>query len=167
MPNYSILGGNRGVHELFQRPEIADVSKKPKQELAPDQSTSQQRGIRVNLSSSDQVQSLALEYDVRNMTPKEMSELSQHLFDSGLINFEHHALLSFQPEMNYETQEILPSRPDETRDFIKQWEQQKELHIRQGNHQFAQRDQKILNVLTNLESLSHQQSSQAATAEIV
>ena len=165
MPNYSILGGNRGIQELYQRPELSGVSPKPKQPTTSDPNPPKS-GVRVKLSSSDQVQGLAQEYDVRNMSPKQMSQMSQQLFDNGLISFEDHALLSFQPEMNYETQQVLPSKPNETRDFIRQWEQQKELHLNQGNTQFAQRDQKILNVLNNLQSLSQQQIAQASTGEI-
>jgi len=165
VPNYSILGGNRGVHELYQRPEVAGVSRKPKQ--ASDQLPAQaKQSVQVSLSSSDQVQNLAQEYNVRQMTPKDMSQMSQQLFDSGLIEFEDHALLSFQPTMNYQTQQVLPSDADQPRDFIEQWEAQKAMHLSQGHQSFAQKDQKIINILKNLESLSQQQDRQATSIDV-
>ena len=164
MPNYSILGGNRGIQELYQRPELSGVSQKPKQPITSDPNPPKS-GVRVKLSSSDQVQGLAQEYDVRNMSPKQMSQMSQQLFDSGLISFEDHALLSFQPEMNYETQQILPGNPEQPKDFIQQWEEQRQFHLKEGNHNFAQKDQKMLNLLQNLESLNRQQVNLAETAE--
>lgn len=165
MPNYSILGGNRGVNELFQRPEVADVSRKPKALLDNASTVAERKSVTVSLKGSEQIQNLAIEYDVRNLTPRDMSELSQQLFDQGLIEFDEHALLSFQPEMNFDTQQVTQGNPDQPKDFIAQWQEQKRLHLDQGNHGFAQKDQKILNVLMNIESLGAQSLAQAETGE--
>ncbi|NDY74678.1 hypothetical protein G3N28_22230 [Desulfobacter hydrogenophilus] len=60
--------------------------------VASSDTTSQQSEA---LSLSD----IAKEYDVENISPKEMAQMSQELYDNNHISLKTHALLSFQPEL--------------------------------------------------------------------
>jgi len=40
------------------------------------------------------------EFDVQNISPREMKALSEKLHDAGIINHKEHGMLSFQPELS-------------------------------------------------------------------
>ncbi|MCK5114096.1 MAG: hypothetical protein KAR11_04965 [Phycisphaerae bacterium] len=67
-------------------------------------------------------------YDVRNMTPSELIEVSTKLYDIGAIEFGEYSILSFQPELydgfdeNSDFYLQLQSDPDRPRDFIAEWQ---------------------------------------------
>lgn len=67
-------------------------------------------------------------YDLRRFTPREMSELSLHLYVSGLLGYEDYAALAFQPEMHPDYDTTIgaltgtKAQPDRPRDFIELWE---------------------------------------------
>ena len=68
------------------------------------------------------------EYDVRDMTPHQMVEMTRRLHMGGIIGLEEYAVLSFQPDLysqfNYEfpTYRTMQRAPNQRRDFITAWE---------------------------------------------
>ena len=111
---------------------------------------------KVSLHVSNSLERITKGYDVRNITPREMSELSKNLYENGAISFQDHALMSFQPElgMGMIPGENDTSAADIPKDFIQHWERQLEYHKQQGNESFAKIDQRILNILSNLSEIS-------------
>ena len=65
--------------------------------------------------------------DVRHMTPREMQDYSENLYAAGVISFEDHEALSFQPELHPDFPRTIgaltgePAQPDRPRDYIQQW----------------------------------------------
>lgn len=110
---------------------------------------------RAHFESAKSVAELTKGYNVRNMSPREMSAMSYDLYESGAISFQDHALLSFQPELGAESSDIT-NQADTPKDFIAHWEQQLRLHKQHGETAFAQHDQRILNILGNIEAISSQ-----------
>ena len=90
--------------------------------------------VTTDFKTSESLSTLANKYDVRNMSPREMSEMSQNLYKGGVISFQDHALLSFQPELGDNS--FGPnSQADTPKDFIAHWERQ--LHIHEQLGQFC------------------------------
>lgn len=108
----------------------------------------------VTLNSSSKVASIANQYDVRNMSPREMSQMSQSLYEQGNISFEEHALLSFQPELLDPALNGKYASPDQPKDFIAHWEEKLAFHQQRGETEFAKKDKNILNILKNLHALT-------------
>lgn len=70
--------------------------------------------------------SIMQQYNLRDITPRQMVDMSQQLHDNGLISLKEHAQLSFQPEINLENyQQVMGSeaKPDLPRDYISEWEE--------------------------------------------
>ena len=66
-------------------------------------------------------------FDARNISPNDMSELASQLFDAGLISNQQHSRMSFQisktslhKTFTPESQQIDPDKP---MDFVKHWEE--------------------------------------------
>lgn len=109
----------------------------------------------VNVESARSLAGLAGQYDVRNMSPRNMAALSQALYQDGAISFQDHALLSFQPELNPEFNKTVgaPDSAEASKDFIAQWTTQLQVHESLGQTGFAKNDQRMLNILGNLAAL--------------
>ena len=115
--------------------------------------TPQTESVITDFEMSGSVSEIVKEYDVRNMSPREMSAMSQKLYQNGSISFFDHSLLSFQPELGAGFTGA-SYHADNPRDFIAHWERQLEFHEQQGNSVYAEHDRRILNILGNLEVLS-------------
>lgn len=105
-----------------------------------------------HLETAEAVSELAGKYNVRNMSPREMSVMSHELYQNGAISFQDHALLSFQSELGAGYPGAT-NQADTPKDFIAHWEQQLKLHEEHGEASFAQHDRRILNILGNLEAM--------------
>jgi hypothetical protein len=96
-------------------------------------------------------------YNIREASPREMASLSAELHSSGILSFDSHALLSFQPELNAEQfNKIMgeTAEPDRTRDFILDWEEKLAIQKKSGApSEFIQRTEQILSTLNHLQSL--------------
>ncbi|HEY3433452.1 MAG TPA: hypothetical protein VGK09_13000 [Rhodocyclaceae bacterium] len=115
----------------------------------------------VDVSTSQSLADIAKKYDVRNMSPQEMATMSQELYQSGTISFQDHALLSFQPELSPQANQVLPGLGDQAdtpKDFIAQWETQLQTHEKLGDVTSTKNDQRMLNILGNLAAL-HQSAT--------
>lgn len=109
----------------------------------------------VALGTATSLADVAKKYDVQNMSPREMAAMSQELYQAGALSFQDHALLSFQPELGPQYQNLSgqPGNPDAPRDFIAQWNEQLQIHEKNGEMSFVKNDYRILNILGNLASL--------------
>jgi len=96
-------------------------------------------------------------YDVNNISPREMSNMSLELHLEGIISFEEHALMSFQPELNEEQYNRITgnhAHPDDSRNFIDEWESKLKTQKKSGApYEFIQKTENILALLNNLSSL--------------
>lgn len=96
-------------------------------------------------------------YDINNISPREMSNMSLELHLEGVISFEEHALMSFQPELNQEQYNKITgnhANPDISRDFIDEWENKLETQKKSGAPQeFIKKAEDILALLKNLNDL--------------
>lgn len=114
----------------------------------------------VDTSTARQIADIAAEYDVRNISPRDMAAMSLSLYESGHISFKTHALLSFQPELHPEYDATLgkisgvPAQPDEKRDFIQVWEKKLESQKRYAAPaEQIKNTEEVLNLLRNLAAL--------------
>ena len=73
-------------------------------------------------------QEVASRIDPRAASPLEMIELSRSLYESGVISFEDHVNLSFQPEVNADD----AGAATEKKDFITLWQGKQDEALRQG-----------------------------------
>lgn len=127
---------------------------KPLPQTATSTAASVNTSDTVTLNSSNKVANIANQYDVRNMSPREMSQMSLSLYEQGAISFEEHALLSFQPELLDPALDGKFASPDQPKDFVAHWEEKLAFHQQRGETEFAKRDKKILNILKNLQALA-------------
>ncbi|WP_200284747.1 hypothetical protein [Rhabdochromatium marinum] len=112
----------------------------------------------VELETAESVSKLTRNYNVRNMSPREMSVMSHELYQSGAISFEDHALLSFQPDLGTGYPGAT-NQADTPKDFIAHWERQLKLHEEHGQVSFAHNDRRILNILGNLKAIPFQSNA--------
>ncbi len=72
---------------------------------------------------------IGVDVDIRELSAREMSEVSLEIYVSGLLSWDDYAELAFQPELhpdyNATTGALLgePADPDQPRDFIRVWEE--------------------------------------------
>lgn len=118
-------------------------------------------GINSDIQISDKgksfqtlAQGIMQKYDLNNITPRDMATMSSELYSSGVISFEEHAMISFQPELNT-SQPAKFGSPDTPRDFIQDWESRLELQKQyRAPKEFIEKTEHTLNLLKNLNSLS-------------
>ncbi len=108
-----------------------------------------------NVSDSDIWRTLAREIDVRAATPREIITLSSQLFKAGVISYDDHISLSFQPELNLDSPSELLPFSHERRDYIAFWQSKQENVLRFGGDrkqiEETHRIQSLLVYLDNLE----------------
>ena len=80
------------------------------------------------LSISPVWRDVAGRIDLRHASPLEMIDLSRTLYESGVISFEDHINLSFQPEVNADGD----GAATEKKDFIALWQGKQDEALRQG-----------------------------------
>lgn len=66
--------------------------------------------------------------DVTQMSPRKMVQMSMDLYIAGLIEWEEHEMMSFQPELHPDYDKTIgaltgePARPDHPKNFLEEWE---------------------------------------------
>jgi len=107
-----------------------------------------------SLSSAKDIMS---SYDVNNISPRKMSSMSLELHLEGVVSFEEHALMSFQPELNQEQYNKVTgnhANPDISRDFMVEWENRLKTQKQSGAPQeFIKKTENIVALLKNLNDL--------------
>ena len=102
---------------------------------------------------------IAKKYDVENISPEEMAQMSQGLYDNNHISLKTHALLSFQPELGdfdailaQKTGTSPSSLSNQRRNFLQEWEDR--LQFKQNEGLAIENTKALVNLLQNLKSLS-------------
>ncbi len=103
------------------------------------------------------ISNIAREYDVTNMTPREVSDMSKKLYENGSISFKQHALLSFQPDLDPNYNDTIGKRtntiaqPDTPKNFLEKWRDKLEEQIKNGTpHDIIENTKEIVSILENL-----------------
>lgn len=110
-----------------------------------------------DLRSSATASRIAANYDVRNISPRDMAKMSLELYQAGVISFKDHSFLSFQPELNTEYDETIGrltgtvARPDEPQDFVAVWEGHlKDQETRGADREMIEQTRRMLSIVQNL-----------------
>ncbi|PCI48093.1 MAG: hypothetical protein COB49_06375 [Alphaproteobacteria bacterium] len=107
-----------------------------------------------NISVSDIWQRLARNIDVRSASPREIIALSSQLYNAGVISYDDHINLSFQPEVNLDTPSQSKPFSFERKDYIALWKNKQENVIRfGGDRNEIEETHRIQAILTYVDSL--------------
>lgn len=120
------------------------------EELSPSQDVTPKDTVAI----SDVWRRVASDIDVTNATPREMMTLSSALYTAGVISYDDHINLSFQPEVNLDSP--LESSPFsfERKDYISQWQNKQDNVIRSGGDRYQiEETHRIQAILTYVDSL--------------
>jgi hypothetical protein len=116
--------------------------------------TSQEISHKDNISVSDVWAKVARDIDVKDATPREMIELSSLLYNAGVISYDDHINLSFQPEVNLDTPSESKPFSFERKDYIALWSAKQENVIRfGGDRNQIEETHRIHAILTYVDSL--------------
>ena len=94
-------------------------------------------------------------FDPRQVSPREIAKRSLDLYAGGLLTWEDHAVLAFQPELHPDYDRTVgallgtKAAPDKPRDFVAVWEQRLvfELRYNAENDQAVTRARRIVGAL--------------------
>ena len=96
--------------------------------------------------------------DVRNLNHRQMAEMSMDLYMVGVISWDEHDMLAFQPELHPDYDQTIgaltgqKADPDRPRDFVEVWEERLlfERKHNGGNGNRVGRTRRIVNVLRQI-----------------
>jgi hypothetical protein len=97
--------------------------------------------------------SLSKGVNVRNMSPRQMSELSLDLYVAGYLQWDEYEILAFQPELHPDFDRTIgaltgeTAKPDRPRDYVVEWEDRYDFEVR-NNPGDAKRVERNLRILT-------------------
>ena len=135
--------------------QIQQARKKYKSALSSYSPRENSTSANVNLSSNS-LKSTLSNYDITNSTPAQMAALSQELYENGVISFQQHTFLSFQPELSPSYSEVFGKEPDleSGKNYIEVWENKLDLQQKYGapSDQISQTEE-ILNILRSLDAI--------------
>ena len=96
---------------------------------------------------------------LRDLSPRQMAEVSLDLYAAGVLAYEDYELLAFQPELHPQYNDTIgaltgePAGPDRARDFVSQWEER--LHFEQRynpqNTRLVRETERIVTLLQTLD----------------
>ena len=97
--------------------------------------------------------------DVHNLSPRRMAKLSQDLYVSGVISFDDYSALAFQPELHPDFDRTIGAltgeraAPDESRDFVRVWEERLDFDRRHNpiNSPQALQSERIIDLLIHID----------------
>ncbi len=114
----------------------------------------------LNLEKALEASRICLKYgSVKDMSPREISDMCKELLDKGIITQQDYRVLSYQPELNPNYNEIIgkqnnsKAKPDAKRDFIASWKDNLKTHVTNRNNKGVEIAKNAINILENLESL--------------
>ena len=106
------------------------------------------------------VYSVAQKYDVKNITPRNMAQMSQELYDNNSISLKNHAFMSFQPELNPSYNNTIgkfthtTAKPDTPRNFLDEWKERLEEQLQSGaSSEIINNTKEVISILDNLDML--------------
>ncbi len=99
-------------------------------------------------------------FDIRNLTPREMADMSLDLYIDGSLSYDEYSMLAFQVELHPDFEDTIGAltgeraNPDRPRDFIVEWEDRYNFEQRypSDNTKTLKQIDRILTVLHNLEA---------------
>ncbi len=74
--------------------------------------------------------------DVRNASPRQITNISLDLYAAGFLTYEDYTALAFQPELHPDYDRTVgaltgqPAAPDRPRDFVKYWNERLQFELR-------------------------------------
>ena len=98
--------------------------------------------------------------DAHNLSPREMTNLSQDLYAAGVISFDEYSLLAFQPELHPDYDRTVgaltgvTAAPDARRDFVHIWQERASFQRRHNANRpdLIAQSEHIAEVLGRIES---------------
>ena len=100
---------------------------------------------------------LAQEYDVRNMSFKDLCNISTRLYDNGQITLKEHALFTFDPQKSVQKIKsginLLPTDANSNKDWIKEYETRYQRDLKLGNTMGYTTNKHLLTILNKLENI--------------
>lgn len=96
--------------------------------------------------------------DVRDLTPRQMAEMSMDLYMVGVITWEEHFMLAFQPELHPDYDQTVgaltgeKADPDRPRDYVAIWEERLAFERKHnaGDDDRVGRSRRIVNLLRRI-----------------
>ena len=96
---------------------------------------------------------------LRNLTPRQMAEVSLDLYAAGILSYDDYAILAFQPELHPDYNMTIgaltgePAGPDRARDYVSQWEERLSFERRHNpqNTSLVRRAERIVTLLQTLD----------------
>ena len=96
---------------------------------------------------------------LRDLTPRQMAEVSLDLYAAGILSYDDYALLAFQPELHPNYNVTIgaltgePAGPDRARDYVTQWEERLSFERRHNpqNTTLVRRTERIVALLQVLD----------------
>jgi hypothetical protein len=96
---------------------------------------------------------------LRDLTPRQMADVSLVLYAAGVLSYEDYELLAFQPELHPDYNGTIgaltgePAGPDRARDFVSHWEERLNFEQRYNpqNTRLVRKTEHILNLLLKLD----------------
>ncbi len=98
--------------------------------------------------------------DIHNMSPRQMTHLSQTLYAAGALSFEDYSQLAFQPELHPDYERTIGAltgehaAPDRRRDFVSLWNERADFQRRHnsGRPDLIEQSERIVSVLRRIET---------------
>ncbi|GAB6053116.1 hypothetical protein JCM17960_19360 [Magnetospira thiophila] len=106
------------------------------------------------------LQKLVGSRDVRDLSPRQMVDLSLDLYAGNILSWDEYTLLAFQPDLHPDYDATIgaltgrPAAPDKPRDFISQWEERLDFELKHNPKDRATLEKvaHIVTVLRQIES---------------
>lgn len=137
-------------------PSQQDLERIEETKRTAPQDVVQFNGIEIDLETyNDNSQEEEEGLDIRNTTPREMSDISLDLYIDGSLTYDEYSMLAFQPELHPRFEATVGALtgqradPDRPRDYIAEWEEKYDFERRypSGNEKTLKQIDRILGVL--------------------
>ena len=100
------------------------------------------------------------ELDIHDISPRQMTHLSQTLYAAGALSFEDYSQLAFQPELHPDYERTIGAltgehaAPDRRRDFVSLWNERADFQRRHnsGRPDLIEQSERIASVLRRIET---------------
>lgn len=117
------------------------------------------QGIEIDLDDYQNSAEPENAFDIRNLTPREMVNISLDLYIDGELSFSEYSLLAFQPELHPDFEDTIGALtgeradPDMPRDYVQDWQDRYEFETR-----YPSDDTRILKQMDHILSVLTQNS---------
>lgn len=116
------------------------------------------QGVEIDLDHFENAPTEDDSIDVRNLTPREMVDVSLDLYIEGDLSFSEYSLLAFQPELHPDFENTIGALtgeradPDSTRDYVQDWQDRSDFEQRYPSEdkRIVKQIDRILSVLTKI-----------------